>query len=261
MIWDCIKLVFNCKKHLDKYDNGVKLLREQIVKDQGSIFEKTERIIKLTKELDHYQNQISYSFIPENWNKVGGSVVTTKYFQDGIKLKLDVRDLLNSTVYSRKWADDLIKIIPESDSRDDYFVNIALITANKVITDIKYVTNKKQFNVMDRWNNGDTCIVTGVGDCDLATRVFVRVMNDILDKLKMWEYKKYVFQAVGFWMKTIGHSWGVIFNPVTKEFNIIECTYDKPYNSLKKIPKNYDMWFCLNFKKVWYMDPSWRSFL
>ncbi len=186
---------------------------------------KEKRILELTNELNNFSEQIDYSFIPSSWEEIGDSVTTDKTQQDGIDLEWDVRDLLNSTIYSRNLADEVIGIIDHQDlGYDEYFNILCLGVANLVITKIKYKTNQDQFNVSDRWNNGDCAIVSGFGDCDLSARVFVRVMNDVLDKLKMFEYKKYIFQVIGFLGNNdqyYGHSWAEVYNPIDKKFKLI----------------------------------------
>jgi len=223
-----------------------------------------KEITKLTNQLKIYLKEIDLSFIPNSWTKVKQEdVVTNKTQQDGIALQLDIRDLFNSTVYSRTWAEQVISEVGPMRSReslDSYFNRLALSAANLVVLNIYYETNQSQFKVADRWNNGDTAIVTKKGDCDLSVRVFVRVLNDVLDELKMYGYKKYVFQCIGIFAK-VGHSWGMVYNPVDKKFKLIECTRDERYNSLPTMPSNYDMWFCLNFKNIWYLNQNWRQFL
>lgn len=224
------------------------------------------RILELENQIETYKHQIKYDFIPASWKEVVGNVVTSKTQQDGIPLEWDIRDLLNSTVYSRRLAEEIIEQTPRDfdTTSDHHFEMLCLNTANKVIELIKYKSNQIQFGKMDVWNNGDTAIVTKQGDCDLSVRVFVRVMNDILDKLKMFEYKKLVFQAVGFYHGSdgsFGHSWAVIFLPNQKSFRVIECTLDEPYETLKPITKIYEMWFCLNFRNVWKQNNNWQRFL
>lgn len=209
--------------------------------------------------------EIDYSFIPDEWNKVKGDITTTKTMQDNIPVAWDVRDLFNSTVYSRRWADIIITLTGSKgiDTTDEYFNRLVLEAANYVISNIEYKSNKSQFNVSDRWNNGDTAIVTLYGDCDISVRVFVRIMLDALEKLKMYEHKKYVFQVVGLYgiNDRIGHSWGMVYDPVNKEFKAVECTEDTAYANLPKVPHYYNMWFCLNYKNIWFQNSSWKCFL
>lgn len=225
---------------------------------------------KLTNELENYQHQIDYSFIPSDWKKVSDlDVVTNKTIQNGIKVQLDIRDLLNSTVYSRRWADQVIATVgdrkmgslqEDPESLDSYFNRLVLEAANKTVTMINYRTNKSMFNVADRWNNGDCAIVTGEGDCDLSVRVFIRTLLDVLRKQKMFEYMKYVFQAIGYHGKT-GHSWAIVFDPISETFKLIECTKDIAYNELPEVSDNYNMYFCLNFKNIYKLRQDWRIFL
>lgn len=206
---------------------------------------------------------IDYSFIPDNYQEAEGEVITNKTMQSGIALNLDIRDLFNSTIYSRRWADEVIDDtfpVEESDSKDEYFNRLCLAVANKTLVQIEYISNKAQFNVSDRWSNGDTAIETLKGDCDLSVRVFVRVMLDVLDKLGMYEYKKYIFQSVGY-MAGTGHSWAKVYDPVSKYFRLIEATKDTPYTELPRISASYDMYFCLNFRKIFWTNDSWKAFL
>ncbi len=223
-----------------------------------------QRIYELENELGCYTKQINYSFIPDGWKKVEViDVVTSKTRQDGIDLDLDIRDLLNSTVYSRRVAYEVLDFLgprKKEESEDLYFKNIALEVANRTIVSIEYVTNQSQFNVADKWTNGDSAIVTKKGDCDISVRAFVRVLNDCLDKIKMFEYKKYVFLAVGYFLKT-GHAWGMVYDPVDSEFKLIEATKDTPLTELEKVPYNYDLWFCHNFKNIYYQNEGWKKFL
>ncbi len=222
---------------------------------------KDSLIVKLTNELNGFRKQIDYSFIPDGWNEVKEKEVTTnKTFLDGIQLDLDIRDLFNSTIYSRRLARDIIEKEIKEDNQDQYFNNLMLRTANLILILIKYKTNKAQFNVTDRWNNGDTALATGYGDCDLSARAFVRVANDVLDELKMYEYKKYIFQSIGF-MGKVGHSWAAVYDPIDKIFKLIESTQDNPYQKLPDVPVYYDLYFCLNFKKIWWKNNRWRQFL
>lgn len=220
-----------------------------------------EEIKELKEQLADKNKEIDYSFIPDNYNEVEGDVVTDKTVQNNIPIELDIRDLFNSTVYSRRWADEVIDEYPKYiDNDDEYFNELCLAVANKTVVRIAYKTNQSQFNVSDRWNNGDATIETLEGDCDLSVRVFVRVMNDVLDKLKMYEYKKYIFQSIGF-MAGVGHSWAKVYDPVSKEFRLVEATRDTPYTELPRVSDSYDLYFCLNFKKIFKIKDDWEGFL
>lgn len=263
-LWKCITRKFKCDSTISTLrDGGLEREKECLT----AMKEREDRISQLTNELNNFKKQIDYSFIPIDWGIQEGDVLTSKAMLDGIQVFYDIRDLLNTTAYSRILADNVITIVgpkQSKESHDQYFNRLTLASANLVIKSIKYVTNKKQFNVSDRWNNGDTALVTLKGDCDLSVRCFVRILNDTLDKLKMFEYKKYVFQAVGFYRKLdkqYGHSWGVVYDPIAKSFRLVEATEDMVYKELKNIPGNYKAYFTLNFKNVWVQYNRWKQFI
>jgi len=256
-IFQCLKRGFGC-------ENTIKSLTE--LNDTLSMQE-TKTIEKLRAELNNYQKQIDYSFMPAEWKLIDIDVTTTKTQEDGIDIKLDIRDLLNTTIYSRRHASEVISKIglkTDFESYDEYFNRIALAVANLIIESITYRTNQDQFNVMDRWNNGDTALETGLGDCDISSRCFVRIMNDALDYLKMFEYKKYVFQVVGYYTNgknKYGHSWAMVYNPIKKKFDLIECTLDNALTELPTDNSKYEKYFVLNFKSIFAVNNSWRIFL
>ena len=89
-------------------------------------------------------------------------------------------------------------------------------------------------------------------------------MNDILDKLKMFEYKKYIFQCVGYMVESgskFGHSWAEVYDPIKKKFKLIEATKDQEYSYLPSVNSKYTRYFTLNFKKVFKQHKDWRVFL
>jgi len=218
----------------------------------------------LELKLNNFEAPIDYSFIPDDWDSVrADDVITGKVYDGAIQLHLDIRDLFNSTIYTRQWADAVLNEVGNmkaEETPDEFFNRLALSAANLTLQNINYMTNQAQFSMSDKWTNGDSAIETGKGDCDISVRVFVRTMYDVLARLNMWQYRKYVFQCVGFF-SDVGHSWASVYDPVEEKFKLVECTKDQKLGELPNVPSIYKLYFCFNYSKIFYQKANWRIFL
>ena len=259
-----------CKTELSKIEDFKYQieLSTKINQDMSSQLEATKKQLNdaninnqiLLNKINGYEKQINYSFIPKEWTDIQGPVITNKYEEAGVSIPLDIRDLLNSTVVSRQYAEFILKKLDLAKEPDVVFNNICLAANNVIAMVIKYKTNQAQFEKLDIWFDGDIALVTGLGDCDISARAVVRVINDCLEQLKMYEYKKYVMQVIGF-IPQGGHSWAEIYNPITNKFNLIEATDEYEKKELSETPAFYNRYFLLNNKKVFKINEEWQVFL
>lgn len=214
----------------------------------------------LQNKINGYEKQIDYSFIPSNWIEIQGDVTTTKYQEANITIPIDIRDLLNSTCISKNVAQQILKQIDLTKTPDEQFVDICLKVNNYLAPLIKYKTNQAQFSMADVWFDGDSTYITKTGDCDLTARFYIRVINDILRQLKLYEYQKYIFLNVGF-IPQGGHAWVTYYNPIKKRWDLIEATEEFIRTELQELPKYYDIYFVHNQNKIYKINENWRVFL
>ena len=201
---------------------------------------------------------------PINWTEIQGDTITTKHkvFGSTLPIPIDVRDLFNSTYLTRGLAKRIIKLHKLKPTST--FYKIVLSCQNFLNPYIKYESNMLMYGIIDMWDNGDLAIVKQTGDCDLTSRVFIRVLNDVLDILDKKELKKYNFQVIGmvtFDTEQFGHSWVEVYNPEDKKWYLIETTEDVQYSELRQLEKNYIKEFSNNIYKVYKQKEIYERFL
>ena len=261
-----IKGIFGYFKFVKELEQEIKDLNVQI--EEGLLINDMlqDEIIKLTEEYNEIMKllplETDYSMIPDDWKEIPiEQLVTDKYTYYGVKIEQALTDLLDSSYISRKVADSLIKSYKFTKDTDIKY--ILLKVYNHFIRDISYITNNEQYGEIDQWDNGDLAIKTRKGDCDVTSRVFIRVMKDILYKLKHDFDTKYFFLCVGYLTqrgKKFGHAWVQV--PVDGKWYLFELTKDGTVSSLKTANNDkYDLYFCHNNRKGWYKNINWKVFI
>jgi predicted transglutaminase-like cysteine proteinase len=243
--------------------NTVLNIGQEKDKLQKDLITKESEFVDLKEDYENSKD-LSFKFIPDNWNRLFNDVITYKQYLYGCNsgIACDVRDLLNSTYISRMYAKQIIDTYKLT--KESKFKEIILNCNNFVVSNITYVTNSIQYGIIDKWDNGDLTLVKQKGDCDLSARAFVRILNDVLTLLDKKEYIRNNFQCIGFVTingNEFGHSWAEIYDPEESKWYLCELTEDLELSELYDLKKNYIKWMSLNTIEVFYQNPNYVAFL
>lgn len=267
---ELIKTIFKRQEKYCNHEPEIKALKEKV-----SILEQNKADLSLINEnlnidltncvyaLNEAKNPVpeDYSYIPETWTSIPYDfLITKKYTYNNTAIPQHLTDLLDSSYVSREYASECV--LQYKFTKDTPIEEILKKVYNKMIYEIKYVTNQVQYGKIDQWDNGDLALISGKGDCDLSARAFVRVLSDVLHYIDHKFSSKKIFMFYGFFnngKEKFGHAWCQV--NVDGVWYLFELTKDSSVSSLERPNGSYEPYFCHNDRVGWYMNKNWGTFL
>jgi len=161
------------------------------------------------------------------------------------RIRVDVRDFFTL-------QDETLKSIANNATQgisDDNSKALALL--KWIITNISYITDKKQFNLPEYWDFPFETLATCKNDCEGMSILLANLL--IISGIPNWKVRVnagMVFEP--FSKKLVGHAYVSYFDETTEQWKILDCCY---YPNIKKISerKEYkkeemyrDIWFSFN---------------